>query len=174
MQNRVFFPEQSLNEWLVEGTVDLKGSELTILAEARRYNLAEAVRVMGEVTGGPDTNDLVGRVKSKVYLQELGADLLETSMVLALHPELVRMQAAEDFESASRQRATDYAILGNGKSAKLGWAMQDYNAQGAAGNALAATAVKGRAVVEAAARQLALLLAEVARLPLSILGKDPV
>jgi len=82
MQNRVFFPEQSLNEWLVEGTVDLKGSELTILAEARRYNLAEAVRVMGEVTGGPDTNDLVGRVKSKVYLQELGADLLETSMVL--------------------------------------------------------------------------------------------
>jgi creatinine amidohydrolase len=99
---------------------------------------------------------------------------IETSMVLALHPELVRMQAAEDFASASRQRAADYVILGNGKSAKLGWAMQDYNAQGAAGNALAATAVKGRAVVEAAARQLALLLAEVARLPLSILGKDPV
>ena len=99
---------------------------------------------------------------------------IETSMVLTLHPELVRMQAAEDFASASQQRAADYAILGNGKSAKLGWAMQDYNAQGAAGNALAATAVKGRAVVEAAARQLALLLAEVARLPLSILGKDPV
>ncbi|MEO8878552.1 MAG: hypothetical protein ABI461_23385 [Polyangiaceae bacterium] len=82
MQNRVFFPEQSLNEWLVEGTVDLSGSELTILAEARRYNLAEAVRVIQEVTGGSDTNDLVGRVKSKVFLQELGAELLETSMVL--------------------------------------------------------------------------------------------
>src|SRR5450432_2887200 len=82
MQNRVFFPEQSLNEWLVEGAVDLRGSELTILAEARRYNLAEAVRVMLEVTGGPDTNDLVGRVKSKVFLQELGAELMETSMVL--------------------------------------------------------------------------------------------
>jgi hypothetical protein len=82
MQNRVFFPEQSLNEWLVEGAVDLKGSELTILAEARRYTLAEAVRVMTEVTGGPDTNDLVGRVKSKNYLIELGAELLETSMVL--------------------------------------------------------------------------------------------
>ncbi len=82
MQNRVFFPEQSLNEWLVEGAVDLRGSELTILAEARRYTLAEAVRIIGEVTGGPDTNDLVGRVKSKNYLQELGAELLETSMVL--------------------------------------------------------------------------------------------
>jgi hypothetical protein len=82
MQNRVFFPEQSLNEWLVEGAVDLRGSELTILAEARRYTLAEAVRVILEVTGGPDTNDLVGRVKSKNYLLELGAELLETSMVL--------------------------------------------------------------------------------------------
>jgi creatinine amidohydrolase len=98
---------------------------------------------------------------------------IETSMVLALHPDLVRMQAAEDFASASQQRAGEYAILGNGKSAKLGWAMQDYNAHGAAGNAAAATAIKGRAVVETAARQLALLLAEVARLPLSTLGKDP-
>ena len=98
---------------------------------------------------------------------------IETSMMLALHPGLVRMQAAEDFGSASRQRAADYPILGNGKSAKLGWAMQDYNAQGAAGNAAAATAAKGRAVVDTAARQLALLLGEVARLPLSILGKDP-
>ncbi|MEO5738903.1 MAG: creatininase family protein, partial [Variovorax sp.] len=55
-------------------------------------------------------------------------------------------------------------------SAKLGWAMQDYNAHGAAGNAAAATADKGRRVVEAAAAQLALLLAEVASLPLSMLA----
>ena len=64
-------------------------------------------------------------------------------------------------------------ILGNGRSAKLGWAMQDYNPQGAAGNAAAATADKGRKVVEAAAQQLALLLAEVAALPLSALADGP-
>ncbi|AMM25164.1 creatininase family protein [Variovorax sp. PAMC 28711] len=98
---------------------------------------------------------------------------IETSMVLALQPALVRMDAAQDFTSASQQRAVDFALLGNGKSAKLGWAMQDYNAEGAAGNAAAATAGKGRAVIDEAARQLALLLAEVARLPLSTLGKDP-
>ena len=51
--------------------------------------------------------------------------------------------------------------------------MQDYNAEGAAGNAAAATADKGRAVVNAAALQLALLLAEVARLPLSVLVSGP-
>ncbi len=98
---------------------------------------------------------------------------IETSMVLALHPMLVRMDAAQDFASASQRRAADYAILGNGRSAKLGWAMQDYNADGAAGNAAAATATKGRAVIDQAARQLSLLLGEVARLPLSTLGKDP-
>jgi creatinine amidohydrolase len=55
--------------------------------------------------------------------------------------------------------------LGNGKSAKLGWQMQDYNPAGAVGNAAAATADKGRAVVDAAGRALARLLAEVHQLP---------
>ena len=95
---------------------------------------------------------------------------VETSMMLALHAPLVRTDAAQDFGSTARQRAADYAILGNGRSAKFGWAMQDYNAEGAAGNAAAATADKGRRVVDAAAAQLALLLAEVAALPLSTLA----
>jgi creatinine amidohydrolase len=51
--------------------------------------------------------------------------------------------------------------------------MQDYNAQGAAGNAAAATREQGRALVDAAAHQLALLLAEVSRLPLSTLVDAP-
>ena len=66
-----------------------------------------------------------------------------------------------------------YPILGNGSSAKLGWQMQDYNAQGAAGNAAAATADKGRAVLDAAGLQLALLLQELSSLPLSTLVDQP-
>ena len=58
-------------------------------------------------------------------------------------------------------------MLGNGKSAKLGWHMQDYNPQGAAGNAAAATAAKGEALVHSAGEQLALLLKELVALPLS-------
>jgi creatinine amidohydrolase len=98
---------------------------------------------------------------------------IETSMMLALSAPLVRNDAAQDFKSTSQQRAADYAILGNGRSAKLGWAMQDYNPQGAAGNAAAATADKGRKVIDAAASQLALLLAEVAALPLATLVEGP-
>ena len=94
---------------------------------------------------------------------------IETSMMLALAPHQVRMESAQDFASASRDRAASYPLLGNGRSAKFGWAMEDYNPQGAAGNAAAATADKGRAVVDAAAAQLSLLLAEVSRLPLDTL-----
>ena len=98
---------------------------------------------------------------------------IETSMMLALAPDQVAMQAARNFGSASRARAAHYPILGNGRSAKLGWAMEDYNAEGAAGNAAAATAAKGQTVVDAAARSLAALLAEISRLPLSMVGQPP-
>lgn len=98
---------------------------------------------------------------------------METSMMLALAPDHVAMEAARDFDSTSRQRAADYSILGNGRSAKLGWAMEDYNPEGAAGNAAAATAEKGQALIDAAAGQLAALLAEVARLPLTTANTEP-
>jgi creatinine amidohydrolase len=90
---------------------------------------------------------------------------VETSMMLALRPDLVRMDRAQDFHSSSQDRAERFPILGNGKSAKLGWQMQDYNPQGAAGNAAAATADKGRALLDASGRALAQLLSEIDRLP---------
>ena len=92
---------------------------------------------------------------------------IETSMMLALLPERVKMAEARDFASASQERAKYFAVLGNGKSAKLGWHMQDYNPHGAAGNAAAATAAKGQALVHSAGEQLALLLQELVALPLS-------
>ena len=99
-----------------------------------------------------------------------GGDI-ETSLMLALRADAVRMPQAKDFGSSSRDRAAQYPVLGNGRSAKLGWAMQDYNVDGAAGNAAAATAQKGQAVLQAAATQLALLLQEIARLPLSTVAE---
>jgi creatinine amidohydrolase len=94
-------------------------------------------------------------------------------MMRALREPFVDMANAKDFKSTSQQRASQYPILGNGRSAKLGWAMQDYNTQGAAGNAAGATAEKGRAVLDAAGRQLALLLQEISSLPLSTLVEKP-
>ncbi|MEY3886176.1 MAG: Creatinine amidohydrolase [Pseudomonadota bacterium] len=94
---------------------------------------------------------------------------VETSVMLALQPQRVRMDLAQNFSSSAEQRATNFPILGNGRSAKLAWQMQDYNPAGAAGNAAAANAQKGQALVDAAGRSLAQLLLEIDRLPDSTL-----
>jgi creatinine amidohydrolase len=98
---------------------------------------------------------------------------IETSMMLALKPQHVDMGQARHFASTSQQRAQAYPVLGNGVSAKLGWHMQDYNAEGAAGNAAAATAQKGQRVLQAAGHQLAALLQELSALPLSTVAVPP-
>ena len=86
---------------------------------------------------------------------------IETSMMLAIKPGLVDMAAAQHFASTSEQRAASTEVLGNGKSAKLAWQMQDINPAGAAGNAAAATAAKGQAVIDAASASLVKLLREI-------------
>lgn len=90
---------------------------------------------------------------------------IETSVMLALAPDLVDMSQAQNFTSSSQERAQRYPVLGNGKSAKLGWHIQDYNPSGAVGNAGAATAAKGQALVKSAGEQLAVLLRELMDLP---------
>ena len=97
----------------------------------------------------------------------------ETSMMLHLAPDWVCMQHAQNFASTSELRAKAFPILGNGKSAKLGWAMQDYNPVGAAGNAAAADAQRGKALVEGAAQSLAQLLEEMHALPATTVGAQP-
>jgi creatinine amidohydrolase len=90
---------------------------------------------------------------------------IETSMMLALKPDQVDMAQAQNFRSTSQDRAEKFPLLGDGKSAKLAWQMQDYNPHGAVGNAAAATADKGRALLGAAGRSLAQALAEIDQLP---------
>lgn len=90
---------------------------------------------------------------------------METSMMLALKPEQADMSQAQHFHSTSQDRAQKFSILGDGRSAKLAWQMQDYNPHGAAGNAAAATAEKGKALLGAAGRSLAKLLGEIDLLP---------
>jgi creatinine amidohydrolase len=113
--------------------------------------------------------DLNGLFSAHEHRFGAHAGEVETSMMLALRPDLVDMTKAEHFHSTSEDRAAKYPVLGNGKSAKLGWMMQDYNAKGAAGNAAAASADIGLRVVQAAGRSLARLLAEVSDLPLDTL-----
>jgi hypothetical protein len=81
-ENRLFFPQSALDDWIVDGSVEFEDGELVILSERRRYELTEAVRVLDEVSGGGDTHELSGRVKGRVELERLGAEIVESSMLL--------------------------------------------------------------------------------------------
>ncbi len=121
----------------------------------------------------PLPDEVAGRFSAEEHRFGIHAGEIETSMMLHLAPQTVRMQHARHFHSTSQDRAARHALLGNGKSAKLAWAMQDYHPAGAVGNAAAATAENGRAVVQAAAVQLTQLLQELHALPLSTLVHTP-
>ena len=82
MQNRVFFPQSAVDQWGIDGKIDLVAGELILLAEGRRYKVEEAVRVVAEVTGANEEHKIVGKVKPKRALDEIGAELLENSMIL--------------------------------------------------------------------------------------------
>ncbi len=82
MRTRVFFPQTALDEWVSDNRVDIKGEDLTLKAQGRRYRIIEAVRIVREVTGADDPHELLGRVKTRGFLTELGAEILESSMIL--------------------------------------------------------------------------------------------
>jgi creatinine amidohydrolase len=92
------------------------------------------------------------------------AGQIETAMMLALKPQLVRMAQARNFESASAVRARRFQLLGRGRGAQWAWMAQDLNPAGAAGNARAATAEDGRALIQATGQALARLLTEIDQL----------
>ncbi len=94
---------------------------------------------------------------------------VETSMMLALAPHLVDMAKAQSFDSTLRRHAADYPVLGNSDSARLGWQTQDLNPTGAIGNAAAATAQKGQAIIDFVADRFVRLLQELGKMPLSSL-----
>jgi creatinine amidohydrolase len=118
---------------------------------------------------GQDLNAQFGALEQRFGIH---GGALETSMMLALDPDQVVMRRAQHFASSAELRAARFDILGNGKSAKLGWQMQDYNPAGAVGNATAASAEAGRALLDAAGRALAQLLAEMDQLPGDTLRDD--
>nr|WP_315480872.1 creatininase family protein [uncultured Rhodoferax sp.] len=143
------------------GLLDVVARDL----RARLDMLVYSVNWFGLPLTGPAGEDVNALFSAHEHRFGIHAGEIETSMMLALAPEQVVMAQAHNFASTSEDRAKKFAILGNGKSAKLGWQMQDYNTAGAVGNAAAATAEKGRAVLDAAGRALAQTLAEIHQLP---------
>ncbi|UHC18067.1 creatininase family protein [Methylobacterium currus] len=91
---------------------------------------------------------------------------IETALMLALRPDLVRRAAIRDFVPASRAMERTYTHLRAGRPAALAWHAQDLNAAGAIGDASLGTAEAGRALLDHGARAFVDLLRDVARFSL--------
>ena len=143
------------------GLMDVVGREL----RTRLGMLVYSVSWFNLPLHGPDGEDILARFSPEERRFGVHAGQMETAMMLALKPRLVRQSKMQAFESSSQARAAAHRILGNGKSAKLAWAAQDLNPEGAAGNAAAAKVDDGMALLDAAGRALADLLKEIDRLP---------
>jgi creatinine amidohydrolase len=99
----------------------------------------------------------------------------ETSLMLHLAPDLVRRDKLAKFPSAAAdvEKGHKELRLEGDLNTAIGWQTQDLNPLGACGDATAASADAGRALVEHTARRLATLLAEISAYPLSALKDGP-
>ena len=90
---------------------------------------------------------------------------VETSIMLHLHPDLVKMERACNFVSHAIALEAQCAVLRVEGATGIGWQTQDLNPSGACGDATRADAALGKVLVERAGVALAALVADVARQP---------
>ncbi|MEO0390035.1 MAG: creatininase family protein [Pseudomonadota bacterium] len=94
---------------------------------------------------------------------DLHAGDFETSAMLAVRPDVVDMHMAQNFRTAMQDWEDAGRLTGlTGQPARPGWVVEDLNADGALGNAAAATEAKGKALMDRAAQGLARWLADFA------------
>jgi creatinine amidohydrolase len=98
---------------------------------------------------------------------------VETSLMLAFRPDLVRVEEAGNFQPASLDFERDFAWLRTARPAGFGWMAQDLSSSGAAGNAAAATAEKGEAAADYGATAFIELLQDVEAFDLARLDDGP-
>jgi creatinine amidohydrolase len=93
---------------------------------------------------------------------DIHAGDIETSVMLAIRPDLVRLDALQDFPSRQAEYARRFKHLRAYGPHAFGWKMSDLNPQGAAGKAHRATAEKGEALLKHAVAGLTELLSDMA------------
>ncbi|MBA5777386.1 creatininase family protein [Stappia sp. F7233] len=100
-----------------------------------------------------------------------GGDI-ETSIMLHLRPDLVRMEKAADFPSAQQDFLREFKHLRGHGPAQFGWKSQDLNPLGVVGNAAAATAEKGKASLDHAAQGFVDLLKDIHAFDMKRIWRD--
>jgi creatinine amidohydrolase len=98
---------------------------------------------------------------------------IETSIMLARYPELVRQDKIGNFRSAGIAIEQDYRQLSSHRPAPFAWQSEDLHPSGAIGDATQASAGKGLQLLDHGARAFCELLADVDRFDMAALGNKP-
>lgn len=107
--------------------------------------------------------DYDGLIDEDALAHDIHGGDIETSAMLAIRPDLVDMSKARNFSPASADWAAQNRFIGlSGQAVRPAWIADDLHPDGACGDASAATAEKGQALIGSAAANFALFLAEFA------------
>ncbi len=85
MAGLLFVAQAMLDSWAGQGKIDFVGNVMTLLAgdgKGRSYALDPAVRFLSVLGADADPNQLLRKVKSLAHLKEIGAEAVDTSVIM--------------------------------------------------------------------------------------------
>ncbi len=85
MAGLLFVSQATIDSWADQGRIDFVGNVMTLLSgegRDRSYALEPAVRFLALLGADADPHHLLKKVKSIVQLRELGAEVIDASVVL--------------------------------------------------------------------------------------------
>ena len=80
--SRLFWPQELLDQWIVDEKIQLEGERLTLVKENRVFRVKQAIYFVADVGDGDDVFKLVGRVKDMSELQKMGAEHYMDSVII--------------------------------------------------------------------------------------------
>ncbi len=79
---RIFVSQQRMQQWTEDGKVSVQEDLMLLPNLGRSFRLTQAVHVTRVVSDGGDVHGLVGRVKTQAQLQEMGAEVYLSSLII--------------------------------------------------------------------------------------------
>lgn len=112
--SRLFWPQELLDQWIVEEKIILEGETLTIQCENQAYRVQQAVYFTSDVGSGEDAHKLVGRVKAVQELEEMGAEHYMDSVIIEDSAyQVVTGFLGEQFPADRQESAPQSVLLGD-------------------------------------------------------------
>ena len=79
--SRLFISVDRLDAWSADGRASLEPGRMTLTDLNRAFSMTPAVCFVSTTGQSDDPHDLVGRVKTKAQLEEMGAEQLASSVI---------------------------------------------------------------------------------------------